>query len=115
MLGRYCPFIHLCLLVTFDSEKNMNPKHECLRKREEGAKNDDTSGLTCSSTSLVSAALNPPVGQQFSMPSPSAPGVSSAAAYEHGAFFTLLFIFEAWGIKHFCILRPTDVLIVNPQ
>lgn len=81
----------VAFLFTFASlvlEKNMNPKHECLRKREESVKNDEVSGLTCSSTSLVSATLNTPVGQQVNMPSPpSAPTVAATAVYDHGAFF----------------------------
>nr|CDS17220.1 transcription factor 12 [Echinococcus granulosus] len=69
-------------------ERNMNPKQACLRKREE-EKGDEVSGLQCSSTSVVSAALDTSVGQ-INVPSSSGAAVGASAAattpYDRGLY-----------------------------
>ncbi|KAL5970564.1 Transcription factor 4 [Taenia solium] len=70
------------------SERNMNPKQACLRKREE-EKSDEASGLHCSSTSVVGATLDASVGQMDMQSSSGAGAGASATAtapYDRGLY-----------------------------
>lgn len=70
------------------SERNMNPKQACLRKREE-EKSDEASGLHCSSTSVVGAALDTSVGQMNMQPSSgvgSGASATATASYDRGEY-----------------------------